>query len=159
VLWATGAEAHAWQRDPARLGSLAVSERGFVRVDPHLRSLSHPQVFAVGDCAEWATPLPKAGVFAVRMGPVIAHNLRAALGQGELRAYSPQSRYLVLLSTSDGRAIASRGMLGAQGRWAWRWKDYIDRRFLKRYAAAGKPERPDRLDAPGRESSDNTSRS
>jgi NADH dehydrogenase FAD-containing subunit len=93
------------------------------------------------------------------MGPVLAHNLRAALGHGELRAYRPQSRYLVLLSTGDGRAIASRGALGAQGRWAWRWKDHIDRRFMKRYATASQPAPRDGADAPMRESSDSAPRS
>jgi hypothetical protein len=37
-----------------------------------------------------------------------------------------------LLATGDGRAIASRGAFGAEGAWAWRWKDRIDRRFLGR---------------------------
>ena len=136
VLWATGAEAHAWQRDPARCAGLAVSDNGFIRVDAQLRSVSHPQVFAAGDCAAWATPLPKAGVYAVRMGPVLAHNLRAALGQGAPRLYRPQTRYLVLLATADAAAIASRGPFGARGRWAWRWKDHIDRRFVSRFAVA-----------------------
>jgi pyridine nucleotide-disulfide oxidoreductase family protein len=133
VLWATGAEAHAWQRDSARRGGLAVSERGFIRIDPMLRSVSHPQVYAVGDCAEWASPLPKAGVYAVRMGPVLEGNLRAALGQGRAAAYVPQHRFLVLLATGDGRAIASRGRFGASGRWVWHWKDHIDRSFLRRF--------------------------
>jgi pyridine nucleotide-disulfide oxidoreductase family protein len=134
VLWATGAEAHAWQRDPARRGALAVSEGGFVRIDEQLRSVSHPQVFATGDCAEWPSALPKAGVYAVRMGPVLAHNLRAALERGDLRSYRPQRRFLALLATADGRAIVSRGPFGAHGRWAWRWKDRIDRRFVGRFA-------------------------
>jgi len=134
VLWATGAEAHAWQADPARRGALAVSERGFVRIDARLRSVSHPQVFAVGDCAEWTPPLPKAGVYAVRMSPVLSHNLRAALGRGEMKVYRPQEQFLALLATGDGRAIASRGPLGAHGRWIWRWKDRIDRRFVERFA-------------------------
>lgn len=129
LLWATGAQAHAWQRDCG----LAVSERGFIRIDDHLRCVSHPQVYAVGDCAEWATPLPKAGVFAVRMGPVLSHNLRAALQAGVPQAYSPQRRFLALLATADGRAIASWGRLSAQGRWLWRWKDHIDRAFLQRF--------------------------
>lgn len=130
LLWATGAQAHAWQRDCG----LALSERGFIRVDEHLRCVSHPHVYAVGDCAEWTTPLPKAGVFAVRMGPVLSHNLRAALQAGVPRAYSPQRRFLALLSTADGRAIASWGSWSAQGRWVWRWKDHIDRAFLQRFA-------------------------
>lgn len=138
VLWATGAEAHDWQRDPARRGALAVSDQGFVRIDDHLRSVSHPNVFAVGDCAHWeaASALPKAGVYAVRMGPVLVRNLRAALGAGEGRAYRPQHRFLALLATGDGSAIASRGPFGASGAWAWRWKDHIDRRFVRRFALA-----------------------
>ncbi len=134
LLWATGAQAHAWQQDPARRGTLAVSPTGFVRVDTHLRSVSHPQVFAVGDCAEWSPRLPKAGVFAVRMGPVLTNNLRAAMGQGPSRAYRPQRQFLALLATADGRAIASRGRLGLEGRWVARWKDRIDRRFVARFA-------------------------
>jgi pyridine nucleotide-disulfide oxidoreductase family protein len=137
VLWATGAEAQGWQIDPARRGALAVSESGFIRVDSQLRSVSHPQVFAVGDCAEWAQPLPKAGVYAVRMGPVLSGNLRAALGRGTSQVYRPQQRFLALLATGDGRAIASRGAFGFEGRWAWRWKDHIDRGFVSRFAAPG----------------------
>ena len=136
VLWATGAEAHDLLADPARRGDLAVSERGFVRIDPQLRSVSHPHVFAVGDCAEWAQPLPKAGVFAVRMGPVLAHNLRAALGDGIAQAYRPQRHFLVLLDTSDGAAIASRGPFSVHGAWVARWKEAIDRRFVARFAPA-----------------------
>jgi pyridine nucleotide-disulfide oxidoreductase family protein len=136
VLWATGAQAHAWQRDEARRGGLAVSERGFIRVDEFLRSTSHPQIHAVGDCAEWARPLPKAGVYAVRMGPVLSNNLRAALGHGLVQRYRPQHRFLALLASGDGRAIASRGRWSAEGRWLWRWKDHIDRGFLRRFAVA-----------------------
>lgn len=131
VLWATGAEAHAWQRDPARRGGLAVDERGFVQVNTQLRSTSHASVFAAGDAAGWSPPLPKAGVHAVRMGPVLAHNLRAALAGTPLREHRPQRHFLKLLATADGRAIASRGPFGAEGRWVWRWKDHIDRGFLR----------------------------
>ncbi len=136
LLWATGAVAHAWQRDAGQRGGLAVSERGFIRVDAQLRSVSHPEVFAVGDCAEWAPPLPKAGVYAVRMGPVLAQNLRAALAGTALQAYRPQTRFLALLATADGRAIASRGRWSAEGRCLWRWKDHIDRGFLRRFEVA-----------------------
>jgi pyridine nucleotide-disulfide oxidoreductase family protein len=134
LLWATGAQAHAWQTDPARRGALSVSSQGFIRVNEQLRSVSHPQVFAVGDCCEWAKPLPKAGVYAVRMGPVLVHNLRAALGVGSDRPFRPQHQFLALLATGSGRAIASRGVLGAEGRWVWRWKDHIDRSFIRRFA-------------------------
>ena len=134
LLWATGAEAHAWQRS----SGLAVSERGFIRINRHLQSTSHPQVFAVGDCADWAPPLPKAGVYAVRMGPGLTHNLRAALGAKPGHStgwmdYQPQHRFLALLATADGSAVASWGPLSTQGRWVLRWKDKIDRRFLRQF--------------------------
>ena len=134
LLWATGALAHAWQAN----SGLAVSASGFIGIDAQLRSLSHPQVLAVGDCAHWAAdPLPKAGVFAVRMGPVLSHNLRALLLGQPLQRYQPQRRYLALLATADGRAIGAWGGLSAQGRWLWRWKDHIDRGFLARFALPG----------------------
>lgn len=135
VLWATGAQALDWQCDAARRGTLAVDEAGFVRVDRFLRSVSSPRVFAAGDCARPASGvLPKAGVFAVRMGPVLARNLRAALGEPVAAVpYRPQRRFLMLIGTGDERAIASRGPFGAEGAWAWRWKDRIDRRFLARF--------------------------
>jgi pyridine nucleotide-disulfide oxidoreductase family protein len=130
VLWATGGVAHAW---PAQ-SALAVDARGFVQVDATLRSISHPWLFAVGDCASF-TPqaLPKSGVFSVRMGPVLANNLHAMLRAQPPAAYQPQNRFLVLLNTGDGRAIASRGALGWPGRWVMRWKDRIDHNFLDRY--------------------------
>ncbi len=130
LLWATGAQAHAW---PAASG-LACHPQGFVSVGTSLQSTSHADVLAVGDCAGWAPPLPKAGVFAVRMGPVLSANLRAALAGQPLQAYTPQRRYLALLATADGSAIGAWGGLSAQGRWLWRWKDHIDQAFLDRFS-------------------------
>jgi len=142
VLWAAGAQAHDW---PAHSG-LAVSEAGFVCVDADLRSNSHPQVFAAGDCAHWQPPLPKAGVYAVRMGPVLAHNLRAALCSSPLQRYVPQEKTLALLATGAGQAIATRGnwcLAGPLwGRAAWRWKDHIDRAFLAQFKRLDAPAAP-----------------
>lgn len=132
VLWATGAQAHRW---PAGSG-LNVDAQGFVRIDEHLRSISHATVFAVGDCASWRpAPLPKAGVIPVRQGPVLVHNLRTALTEGGASSYAPKRRHLALLATGDGRAVASWGPWTATGRWVWRWKDRIDRRFVQRFAS------------------------
>jgi len=51
------------------------------------------------------------------------------------RAFEPQSIALQLITTGDRNAIASWGPLHAEGGWVWRWKDRIDRRFMRRYAA------------------------
>jgi pyridine nucleotide-disulfide oxidoreductase family protein len=129
LLWAVGAQAHRWQLE----SGLALSEHGFIRIDAQLRCTSHPEVYAVGDCAEWPHPLPKAGVYAVRMGPVLSNNLRAALGDRPWRAYDPQPQALSLLAAGDRHAVASRGTWAAQGGWVWRWKDHLDRAFLRRF--------------------------
>lgn len=127
---ATGAAAPGW---PAASG-LAVDARGFVRVDSALRSVSHPHIFAAGDIAAHESPLPKSGVYAVRAGPVIARNLRAACTGVTPQPWTPQARALYLLSTGDRHAMAIWGGLAWRGNWVWRWKDWIDRGFVRGYS-------------------------
>lgn len=131
VVWVTQAGGAAWL---AATG-LALDEAGFIRVTDTLQTETDPRIFAAGDCASMiGRPLEKAGVFAVRMGPVLAENLRRSLLDQSLKAYRPQRRWLALISTGDRHAIASRGALFARGDWVWRWKDRIDRRFMERFS-------------------------
>jgi selenide,water dikinase len=113
---------------------LALDPRGFIAVEPTLRSTTDEQVFAVGDCATvTAHPRPKAGVFAVRQGPPLADNLRRVLLGQALQPFTPQSRYLSILGTGDGHAVATRGSWAIEGAWVWRWKDHIDRKWMRMY--------------------------
>jgi NADH dehydrogenase FAD-containing subunit len=91
-------------------------------------------VFGAGDCVnELGHPLPKAGVFAVRAGPVLAANLRAALDAKPLQPHLPKKRFLALVSTGDRNAVAAWNGFSWSGGWVWRWKDRIDRAWIARY--------------------------
>ena len=66
----------------------------------------------------------------------LALNLRRFIGAGELQPYAPQPRALNLLSCGEQRAIMAWGDWAAEGRWAWWWKDRIDRGFVRRFSAS-----------------------
>ncbi len=128
IFWATGPAAHA----VAAESGLPVDARGFIRVDRHLRVEGHDGLFAVGDCAvsvdaPWT---PRAGVYAVRQGPVLADNLRALLTGAPLRPFRPQRDFLSMLNLGDGRATVAKWGMAAEGAWVHRWKASIDARFM-----------------------------
>jgi NADH dehydrogenase FAD-containing subunit len=133
IIAALGSAAPYW----ARASGLACDAAGFISVDQHQQSVSHPHIFAAGDvAARIDRPLAHSGVHAVFAGPVLAANLRAALaGEAPARAYRPRRNNLYLINTGDGRAIASYGPLVAQGRSVLRLKHWIDRRWIAKYAA------------------------
>jgi len=130
IVWVTQAGGAPWLRDTG----LALDDDGFIRVRDTLQTETDPLIFAAGDCASMTGwPLEKAGVFAVRMGKPLAENLRRTMLRRPLLSYRPQRRWLALISTGDRHAVASRGRLFARGDWVWRWKDWIDRRFMRRF--------------------------
>jgi selenide,water dikinase len=130
VIWVTNASAPGWLRQ----SGLAVDDAGFVQVDRNLQSVSHPGVFAAGDIASLPDPRPKSGVFAVRQGKVLQTNLCAAATGRSLRPYRAQRRFLGLISTGDKYAVASYGGWSFESATLWTIKDWIDRRFMRRFS-------------------------
>ncbi len=131
VIWVAGAAPPAVIRD----SDLPKDDLGFVRIDDSLRVIGHRDLFAAGDCASLAAdpPVPKAGVYAVRQGPVLAENLTARLTGGRLRSYRPQRDFLTLLNLGDGRALGTKWGQSALGPYMMRLKDRIDREFMRRF--------------------------
>lgn len=131
TFWATGAAPHGWLRS----SGLATDEQGFVLTNDQLQSVADARVFAAGDCAtQEGRHYARAGVYAVRAAPVLAHNLRATLGGApRLARHASSRRYLAIVSTGGRRAVAAWSGLAAYGAWCWLWKERIDRRFVARY--------------------------
>ncbi|MCV6603723.1 MAG: FAD-dependent oxidoreductase [Porticoccaceae bacterium] len=126
---------HARAADWLAGTGLDIDERGFVKVDRHLRSLNTPNIFAAGDIAAMVeNPRPKAGVYAVRQAPVLLENLRRSLLGKTLKTYTPQGNFLSLLSLGGKKALACKSPFTLtaplfQGL-LWRWKSRIDCRFM-----------------------------
>ena len=130
VFWTTRAEAASWLTQTG----LTLDDGGFIRVERTLQSVSHPDVFAVGDTASIdGYTLPKSGVYAVRTGAPLADNIRCLLRGEALRRHRPQSDAMYLISTGDKNAIGARNGITFAGPWVWRWKDWIDRRFMDKF--------------------------
>lgn len=131
TIWLTGAAASSL----FKISGLPVDPRGFLLVDDMLRSTGDPTLFGAGDCVTLAAHpnTPKAGVYAVRQAPYLWSNLVEAIDGSATRRYTPQRGFLSILNTADGKALLRYGSLVSHSRWAWRFKDWIDRRFVDRY--------------------------
>ncbi|HEY7646291.1 MAG TPA: selenide, water dikinase SelD [Hyphomicrobiales bacterium] len=130
ILWTTEARPPDWLETTG----LPLDDDGFVRVDNHLQAEGVPDVFAAGDIIAFGPrPLPKSGVYAVRAGPVLAENIRRTLTGRSLTPYKPQADAMYLVTNGEDYAIGARNGFSFAGHWVWRWKDWIDRRFMARF--------------------------
>ena len=125
---------------PSRLireSGLPTDAVGGLRVDEHLRSLGHPEVFGGGDCiALDGHDLARVGVHGVRQAPILRHNLLAAL-EGRppwaYRQFRPQAHVLQILNLGDGTGLASRGGWLWHSKLVLRLKNRIDHNYLASY--------------------------
>ena len=99
-------------------------------------------IFGGGDCITLESHQlkkfpPKAGVYAVREGPILANNILSLIKEkpSSLVTYKPQADFLKLLSLGDGTAIGTKFGIIISGKWVWKMKDHIDKSFMKLFYA------------------------
>jgi NADH dehydrogenase FAD-containing subunit len=105
-------------------------------VNKYLQCTKYPDMFGGGDCIYFQDhPLNKVGVYAVRQNPVLVHNLTARLEGGALQPFDPGGDYLLIFNMGDGTGIFNKKWVTFNGRLAFMIKDYIDRRFMRKFQA------------------------
>ncbi len=130
LFWCTSAVAETWLAE----SELQCDTQGFLQVRDTLQLLDHDNIFAAGDIAtQVSSPSPKAGVYAVRQAPYLAHNLSAFFAGSDMRCYTPQDNFLSLLSVGDKTAVAEKSWLKVHGSWVWGLKNYIDCKFMLQF--------------------------
>jgi NADH dehydrogenase FAD-containing subunit len=117
---------------------LPIGPDGGLLVNEFLQSVAHPDMFGGGDCIHFQSQtLDKVGVYAVRQNPLLRDNIMAALDGGTLKPFQPGGAYLLIFNMGDGRGIFRKQNMVFGGRLAFWLKDYIDRRFMRKFQISG----------------------
>lgn len=131
----------AWGIRPSPLFSdsgLPTANDGGLLVNNYLQSVAYPEIFGGGDCISFEKrPLDKVGVYAVRQNPVLHHNLMAALEDRSLQTFQPQDIYLLIYNLGDNTGIFYRENWVWKGRLVFYIKNYIDRKFMRKFQVSG----------------------
>lgn len=116
----------------------SVDKSNFVKVDSKLFAAEN--VLAMGDMVHLKDfpNTPKAGVFAIRMTPILVNNVFALIFNSgnkdkteKYQRYIPQNKYLQIINTSDQKAILSFGKFAMYNKLALKIKNRIDRDYMK----------------------------
>lgn len=131
----------AWGIRPSHLfneSGVPTGKDGGLLVNDYLQSVAYPEIFGGGDCISFEKrPLDKVGVYAVRQNPVLYTNLMAALEDMGMQAFEPQKCYLLIYNLGNGTGIFYRGNRVYRGRLIFYLKDYIDRKFMRKFQVSG----------------------
>jgi NADH dehydrogenase FAD-containing subunit len=111
---------------------------GGLLVNDSLQCVRYPDLFGGGDCITLdGTPLERVGVYAVRQNRLLHRNLLAFLEGRPLRRFDPGGVFLTILNMGDGSGIFRRKEVVWDGPFAFRLKDAIDRRFMRKFQVSG----------------------
>jgi NADH dehydrogenase FAD-containing subunit len=116
---------------------------GRLLVDRSMRAVDGAPVWGAGETVtvrEFPARERGAG-YGVREGPALDRSLRAALGLGRPGRYRPQRTSLAVLNSGEGWALIRWKGIHRHSRWAWRLKDMMDRRFVRRFRGSDETSR------------------
>jgi NADH dehydrogenase FAD-containing subunit len=137
----------AWGIKPSplfRKSGLPTGSDGGLLVNTYLQSVAYPEIFGGGDCISFEPqPLDKVGVYAVRQNPVLYANLLAALEERAMQSFQPQDTYLLIYNLGNETGIFYRGQWVLKGRLIFLLKDYIDRKFMRKFQVSGETSEKD----------------
>lgn len=129
VIWVNGVCAPSWLENTP----LMRDEQGFICVNHFLQSTNRSDIFVAGDVASHPEPLPRAGVMATRQSKPLATNLQAIAMDAPLSQWRHRHNPLYIINTADGKAVACLHGYTLSGHWVWRWKNYLDTRFMNKF--------------------------
>ena len=119
-----------------KASGLPIGPDGGLAVNVHLQSTGYKNIFGGGDCIYYKDrPLAKVGVYAVRQNPVLYRNLMAALESRPLVTFDPGGAYLLIFNMGDSTGVFYKNGIMLGGRLAFKIKDFIDRRFMRKFQA------------------------
>ncbi len=121
-----------------RNSGLPTGEDGGLLVNDFLQCVDHPELFGGGDCISLAgSPLARVGVYAVRQNRPLHRNLVAFLEGRPLQRFDPGGGYLLILNLGDRMGLFRRSGIVWSGGLAFRLKDYLDTRFMRKFQVSG----------------------
>ena len=122
-----------------KASGLSIGPDGGLKVNNYLQSVDYPNIFGGGDCIYFQDqPLDKVGVYAVRENPILYDNLMATLEGNPLKPFDPGGDYLLIFNMGDGTGVLKKRWIEFGGRLGFIIKDYIDRKFMKKFQAIEK---------------------
>jgi NADH dehydrogenase FAD-containing subunit len=121
-----------------RDSGLPTSADGGLLVNAHLQSVRYANIFGGGDCVSLeGQPLARVGIYAVRESPILYHNLLSALEGANMMTFEAQKFFLLILNMGNGQGIFWKKNWVWQSRLAFLLKDYIDRKFMRKFQISG----------------------
>jgi NADH dehydrogenase len=122
ILWAAGVQASPLGRAIAAATGAEIDRAGRVIVEPDLSLPSHPEIFVIGDLANFkhqnAKPLPGVAPVAMQQGRYVAKLIRARLSGDSLPTFHYRDRG-TLATIGRYKAVADLRFARASGLLAW----------------------------------------